>query len=128
MNRSRFGGWLGAAVLGCSLVAGVASASGPARLATGKHVAVSAAEGWSFRLHGVPAGQRYEYRVTGRGRVAVQGSGVVGSDPHAQAVDLGPFRRGEIRVRVTLIDAAGDPARSMTGTVWKDPAYPAGYL
>ena len=121
---------IGVGLLAWSLTAVAGSSSSPtsAHLDAGSYIKPATASNWSFRLHGVVAGQRYEYSITGRGHDALRGRGVVGADPHTHAVDLSPFRRGAIRVRVRLLDADGTPKGSLTDTVLNDPAYPAGYL
>ncbi|MEF8834407.1 MAG: hypothetical protein V5A42_06060 [Halofilum sp. (in: g-proteobacteria)] len=117
-------------MLVCGVAAGAAGLSSPgtARLDAGAYIKPTTASGWSFRLLGVVPGQRYEYSISGRGHDALRGRGVVGANPHIHAVDLSPFRRGAIRIRVRLLDVDGTPKRSLTDTVLNDPAYPAGYL
>lgn len=138
-------GWLGllsrSALLSLLLaaaplvLAGRADTVGPAdkgtpepRVDAGHFVNIATARLWRFRLHGVDVGRAYSFSIVGQGAEPIIGRGSVDTLPHEHAVDLRGFRKGWIAVTVELLDPAGNAVESVTDSVYRDAAYPAGYL
>lgn len=114
--------------VGLALTTGHSALAADPRLDAGDFVNLATSPTWSFELDGVPPGQRYVFTITGPGHGPITGNGEVAAAPHRHPVDLSVFRKGEIRVEVTLTDANEEIVGALTDTVFRDPAYPAGYL